>query len=1229
MSEQPDAPPRSRATVWKWAAAFAVSLAALVLAAIFSFRDDLSPSECETLEQRKNLALAYLENPPGRQRLSEADAIFESIARRLHGDPLPLRNLVITRLLELQSAPDDDRPLAAARAKLAAEQLLKSDSGSAVPHLLAGKVYHAARDEERAISEMSRATELAPLDPAIWYALYTLEKDSADAAVRQQARAALARAFQAAPDNLVVQTASLEAQAAARDPAIRETLAQLRATLATMPGLIANINNRSHGEIADAVIEIDLIMQAAAGADWTAVARRSRPLANMIKAENWTKSDLRRIERHPLEYVLHDFETSCPRTVPPGQHDDAIEVRFVEFPSAAQLPDDMPGIEDIQLADFDLDGRLDAIIARAGKVEVYSRPGNEGWRRIAEAELPPGISRLLIADFDRDDPQQPGTAAHKQARRQAKSRPKSPPDGDSTDVCQRADLDIAAYGPAGMVLLRNDLADGVARRTLTIVPQDDGLTHLPGIHTVLAADIYHDGDLDLVLAAEDGLHLWSNRGDLTFTDITRGSQLPLASLRPTALVAVDWDRDVDLDVIVAGASGEPAGYLENLRHAQFRWRPFETGFEALRTASDVALVDNPRGTWNLAAAGEAGVSLLRTETSHAGLVAQQSGQQLAPGARGALATWDFDNDGFQDLLAWNGNALDFFHGREGGDLTSVGSLLAAQPQQMRACRVGDLDGDGDQDLAIAAADRIWLYSNEGGNRNHWLNVELRAGVADVGEGQTASYRSNHNGRGSLVEVRSGSHRQRRIVTEANTHFGLGERSAADLLRVVWTTGIPQDLIQPDADTLICDEQILGGSCPYLYTWNGEHFVFCTDCLWAAPLGLQVAEGVLAPSRSWEYLRVGGDQLVASEGEYRLRITEELWEAAYLDEVRLIAVDHPAETAVYSNEKVGPAELARHQVHTVRSPLPPLAAHDQQGRDILERIRHRDGRYVKAFDRRLAFGYTEDHFIELDFGRPDARRATLFLTGWIRPTGTSMNVALSEASASPVPRAPSLWTPDVNGQWREVRPFMGYPGGKTKTIAIDLTGVFAGDDYRLRVATNMEIYWDEAFLTLDEAPATVRMTPLNITSANLHYRGFSQRRPGKEHGPERYDYDWVSTAARWPAMGGRFTRYGTVEELVNATDDRLAILGAGDELSLAFAVPDLVLPPGWTRDFLLYNVGWDKDCDLNTIYGDTVEPLPFGAMNGYPYGAESDYPDTEPLRRYLRDYQTRTQDYVFP
>ena len=97
------------------------------------------------------------------------------------------------------------------------------------------------------------------------------------------------------------------------------------------------------------------------------------------------------------------------------------------------------------------------------------------------------------------------------------------------------------------------------------------------------------------------------------------------------------------------------------------------------------------------------------------------------------------------------------------------------------------------------------------------------------------------------------------------------------------------------------QELLKGSCPYLYTWTGEKYEFFTDLLWAAPIGLQFGEGVIAPTRDWEYLLIPGDRLVPVDGQYRMQITEELWEAAYFDQVQLIALDHPEGTVVFSNE----------------------------------------------------------------------------------------------------------------------------------------------------------------------------------------------------------------------------------------------------------------------------------------------------------------------------------------
>ena len=87
---------------------------------------------------------------------------------------------------------------------------------------------------------------------------------------------------------------------------------------------------------------------------------------------------------------------------------------------------------------------------------------------------------------------------------------------------------------------------------------------------------------------------------------------------------------------------------------------------------------------------------------------------------------------------------------------------------------------------------------------------------------------------------------------------------------------------------------------------------------------------------------------------------------------------------------------------------------------------------------------------------------------------------------------------------------------------------------------------------------------------------------------------------------------------------LVVLGAGDEMSLSFRVPKNPVPPGWKRDFFLKNVGWDKDCNVNTVYGDSVEPLPFRGMKSYPSPPGVLRPNSARYREYLRTYQTRTQ-----
>ncbi|MFN0055077.1 MAG: ASPIC/UnbV domain-containing protein, partial [Planctomycetales bacterium] len=518
-------------------------------------------------------------------------------------------------------------------------------------------------------------------------------------------------------------------------------------------------------------------------------------------------------------------------------------------------------------------------------------------------------------------------------------------------------------------------------------------------------------------------------------------------------------------------------------------------------------------------------------------------------------------------------------------------------------------------------DGVALFANGGGNRRHWIDVRVRGEVDQRGGG-----RVNHLGVGSLIEVKAGSMYRARLVSEQVTHLGLGKHRQADVVRVVWTNGVPQAIVGPKPDQTLCEvHKTVEGSCPYVYAWNGEAFEFVTDLLWNAPLGLQIVEGVFAQPRAWEFLKIDGERLRPREGKYALQFTSELWEADYFDQVELIAVDHPADVQIFSNEKVGPAEIAQFQVHTVRQPRLPVAARNKLGEDVLPTIREADQVYLKGYTQIHRPGLADEHYLELDLGDlQGARQITLFLTGWIYPSDTSIRVGASQNPNWPQPKPPALAVPDSQGVWQEVRPFMGFPGGKPKTIAVDLSDAFLTDDFRLRIVTNWEIYWDHVFFTVDEEPAPLQLTTIPVAGADLHFRGFSAiRRRGLEN-PEHYDYGTVTTSPRWPPMFGRFTRYGDITSLLHQADDLLAILSPGDEMTLTFDVPSEPVPDGWKRDFLLHNVGWDKDAVLNTLYGQTVEPLPFQGMSGYPYGPDEAYPQTPRHLEYLRQYQTRTQ-----
>jgi hypothetical protein len=274
-----------------------------------------------------------------------------------------------------------------------------------------------------------------------------------------------------------------------------------------------------------------------------------------------------------------------------------------------------------------------------------------------------------------------------------------------------------------------------------------------------------------------------------------------------------------------------------------------------------------------------------------------------------------------------------------------------------------------------------------------------------------------------------------------------------------------------------------------------------------------------------------------------------------------------------------------------------------------------------------------HALDLDFGAAAAPgdRAVLILNGWTDWADGSVFLNASQRPGAGL-ILPYLQVKDAAGSWRTVVEDMGIPSGSPRSIAVDLTGKFLSSSREVRIVTNMCIYWDQIFLGEDTQVPKARLASMNAASADLLLRGFSQPVVYQNHEqPEEYIYSKWKPYTSWNQAPGLYTRYGPAAELVRGVDDKLVVMGSGDELRLRFDARSLApLPTGWRRDFLLLVDGWSKDGDANTGFANSVGPLPFHRMSGYPYPAGEHYPDDPDHREYRRRYNTRPAvEFIWP
>jgi Tfp pilus assembly protein PilF len=777
----------------------------------------------------------------------------------------------------------------------------------------------------------------------------------------------------------------------------------------------------------------------------------------------------------------------------------------------------------------------------------------------------------------------------------------------------RADFVLAGSG--GLRIFQQDAKGGFANATSAAkIPAEVSSAPLYG---AWAADVDTDGDLDLVLARQEGAPaVLRNNGDGTFA-----VQSPFGGVsRLRDFLWADLDGEGVPDAVLIDGSGAARVFL-NLRGGEFRERPVPPAFANLVAVAPAEVT----GDANLDALGVTRTGAI-VRLSHAPNGTSFDAAEIARVAlppdfaagTGRLLTADLDNNGATDVIVASRSATRVLLGSAGAAFAPAAAAIG-----LGVLAAVDFDGNGRLDLVGTGEDGARAARSRGGKAYHWQAVRPRARTA------TGDQRINSFGIGGEIEVRTGLHVQKQAIAAPVVHFGLGEAGRAEVARITWPNGVLQSEFDLAADNAISASQRLKGSCPWVFAWNGREMSFVTDFIWRSPLGLRInAQATADVQMTEDWVRLRGDQLAPKDGAYDLRITAELWETHFFDLVSLLVVDHPSDTEIFVDERfaVPPPRLGVIATSAVREFR---SVRDDRGQDAAAIVRERDDRHLDFAGRGRFQGVTRDHHIEVELPDDAPRDGPLWLVaqGWIHPTDSSINMALSQGSHAP-PVGLSLHVADAAGRFRMARSGLGFPAGKDKTILIDLSGLFPPrGPRRFRLQTNLEIFWDRLGWAVGRPDVTLEPRRLQVAAADLRYRGFSITDQKDASTPERPRYALEGTAGRWRDLEGFHTRFGDVRELLLEVDDRYVIMNAGDELAVRFpeAPPTA---PGMTRAFVLVGDGWEKDGDYNTTASRTVVPLPTHRSGRYDRGTGR-LEDDPVFRRNRDDFERYHTRYVSP
>lgn len=882
-------------------------------------------------------------------------------------------------------------------------------------------------------------------------------------------------------------------------------------------------------------------------------------------------------------------------------HPHAVPVKFVESARAWELSFTDHATDPAKAAgpgacilDFDGDGKPDVFFVDSnGKPALFHNLGNGHFQNVSAGsglDLPLHGIGCSAGDYDNDG---------------------------------KADLVVTE---PGRVLLFHNLGNGKFQDVSASVGLKTGAANLGAAFI----DLDHDGYLDLVVTASTGkVHVFHNLGTGKFSDVSATTKVGQTSAAWQGLVATDYDNDRDIDVVLARADG-PAEIFSNNRDGSFTAVHPWQGNPAANSRGVVSLDFNHDGWMDLFLTRAKGSPVLLRATGDRRFTVHPlpaSNASLVAGW-GATAI-DFDNDGFVDLAfigvtADGAQHLKLYRNRGDGsfeDVSSQTGLGAISLKNARALITADLDGDGAADLIVTqAGGPALVLRNDGGSANHSLRLTLH-GLKDNKPGIGTKVVLRADGLWQKMEINGGSGYLGQ--NDTSPLFGIGPQTTSDSVSMLWPTGVLQDEFPGTARQIAYTElDRKGGSCPILYSWNGQRFAFIDDIVGPGVVGEWVGPHQYDQPQPSECLRLPANEVAERNGAYEFRFTDQMEEVVYLDRAQLTVVDHPADVKVFGNDRWQPDGPApTEHFWQVGRTYVPLTAVDESGHNLLPDLKQKDGRYAPIHARSAFPGYVGTHTLTMNLGDlSHAHSAQLLMTGWTDYYFPGTTWTAYHAGIEPV--SPSLAVPDGHGGWRTVIASIGAPAGLPRTMVVDLTpllrkGLFPKGDDRVRISTNLAIYWDQVLVSVNAPRQPLRVTHLNPSAAQLHYLGYPRQ---VSSSPESYDYSKIDAEVGFRRVAGNYTRYGDVRPLLTRVDDEQVVMSSGDEIQLRFDAKSLPpLPKGWKRTFFFCADGFTKGDEFLDSHPDSVNPLPYHNTS---YPTPAGHAESVEHLRYRLHYNTR-------